>query len=270
MGRRFSNGVLGGNDIGQINLIENELSTAELNANLLLDPSGTGVVEIDSTLQINSSNTIKFLDADGDHFVALDVPATVASDVTLTLPNTNGTSGYFLQTDGSGNMSWQDVAVEVETSSSSSTFYPLFSSNTSGQITDVQVANASAKLSFVPSTGTLTAKYLSGVDITISGTMSAATITESSSIALKENVNPISNAIDSISQLVGVTYDRKDGSKINEAGLIAEEVHKVLPNLVSTDEEGNPAGIMYTKLTAYLIEAVKTLKEEINELKGQK
>jgi hypothetical protein len=71
-------------------------------------------------------------------------------------------------------------------------------------------------------------------------------------------------------QLVGVVYDRKDGSRYNEAGLIAEEVNKVLPNLVSKNADGNPESIYYTKLTAYLIEAVKSLKEEINELKGMR
>ena len=102
------------------------------------------------------------------------------------------------------------------------------------------------------------------------GAISAGTITETSSITLKENVNPIQNALDSIMQLAGVIYDRKDGSSISEAGLIAEQVNEVLPNLVKKNVDGNPEGIAYTKLTAYLIEAVKTLKEEIESLKGTK
>ena len=102
------------------------------------------------------------------------------------------------------------------------------------------------------------------------GAISAGTITETSSITLKENVNPIQNALDSIMQLAGVIYDRKDGSSINEAGLIAEQVNEVLPNLVKKDVDGNPEGIAYTKLTAYLIEAVKTLKDEVEFLKGNK
>lgn len=96
------------------------------------------------------------------------------------------------------------------------------------------------------------------------------TITETSSIALKENVAPIDNALESILQLVGVTYDRKDGSTKNEAGLIAEDVNNVIPNVVAKDANGNPSGINYSRLSAYLIEAVKTLKEEIDSLKGIK
>jgi len=101
-------------------------------------------------------------------------------------------------------------------------------------------------------------------------TISATTVTETSSIALKENVMPITNALDAILSLVGVTYDRKDGSRKGEAGLIAEDVDKVIPNLVSKDKDGNPEGIYYTKLTAYLIESIKTLEKEITKLKEGK
>ena len=87
------------------------------------------------------------------------------------------------------------------------------------------------------------------------------TLTESSSIELKENIDPITNALDSITKLVGVTYDRKDGSAQNRAGLIAEEVGQILPNVV------NGSGIQYTNLIAYLVESIKELKAEIDVLK---
>jgi hypothetical protein len=118
------------------------------------------------------------------------------------------------------------------------------------------------------STTTGTLQVTGGVGIT--GQMTAATIVETSSITFKENVNPIEDALNSILKLTGVVYDRKDGSTKNEAGLIAEEVFKVIPNIVTTDDNGNPYGIAYTKLTAYLIESIKSLKEEIDTLKGKK
>lgn len=93
------------------------------------------------------------------------------------------------------------------------------------------------------------------------------TITETSSIALKENINPITNALESVINLKGVTYDRKDGTTKNEAGLIAEEVAKYIPSVVSKDKEGNAVGINYSRLTAYLLEAIKDLKTEIDNLK---
>jgi hypothetical protein len=95
----------------------------------------------------------------------------------------------------------------------------------------------------------------------------SGTLTEASSVTLKENINPILNALDLITNLTGVTYDRKDGSAINRAGLIAEEVEQVLPNIIQKDKEGNPSGIQYTNLIAYLVESIKELKTEIDSLK---
>jgi hypothetical protein len=69
--------------------------------------------------------------------------------------------------------------------------------------------------------------------------------------------------------LVGVTYDRKNGSSKNEAGLIAEAVDQVLPNLVSHNKDGAAEGIYYSKLTAYLVEAIKDLKSQIDPLKEE-
>jgi hypothetical protein len=107
-------------------------------------------------------------------------------------------------------------------------------------------------------------------NVTTTGTVTAGTITETSSIALKENLNPITDGLNKILQLTSYTYDRKDGSSNNEAGLIAEKVYKVLPNLVTLDKDGKPFGVQYSKLTAYLIDAVKSLKEEVDYLKGNK
>jgi hypothetical protein len=98
-------------------------------------------------------------------------------------------------------------------------------------------------------------------------TLTVDTLVEASTIILKENINPIENALNKISNLNGVLYNRKGYSDV-EAGLIAEDVAEVLPEVVSFDESGNPHGIKYTKLTAYLIEAVKSLKAEILELKN--
>ena len=100
------------------------------------------------------------------------------------------------------------------------------------------------------------------------GTLTTSSLTETSSIAFKENVNPITNALDTIMQLCGVTYDRIDNHE-SEAGLIAEDVNLVLPNLVSKNSNGDPHGVKYTKIIAYLIESIKELKQEINQLKGQ-
>ena len=107
-----------------------------------------------------------------------------------------------------------------------------------------------------------------GSSVTVNSNLTVTgLITEQSSIAYKENVQPIDNALEFISQLSGVLYDKKDRTSTNEAGLIAEDVSKVLPNLVSY-KDGNPDGVLYSRLTAYLIEAIKELKSELDTLKN--
>jgi hypothetical protein len=120
----------------------------------------------------------------------------------------------------------------------------------------------------VASTTTTTGTLVVTGGVGISGQLTAATLVETSSIEFKENINPIENALDLVMQLAGVTYDRKD-NKEHEAGLIAEQVYKIIPDLVSLDANGKPHGIKYTKLGAYLIESIKELKKEIAELKGR-
>jgi hypothetical protein len=103
---------------------------------------------------------------------------------------------------------------------------------------------------------------LSG-DVTIGGT-----ITEESSISLKENVRPLEN-LNGIYSINAVKYDKIDGSQKDEAGFIAEEVYKHVPELVKLNE-GKPESVKYTKMTAYLLEAIKELKTEIDMLKKKR
>jgi hypothetical protein len=144
--------------------------------------------------------------------------------------------------------------------------------NGSNHIVGGNTNSGGALLFWVNSTTLATAGYTpNGTNcLTLASTGNATfsgTITENSSIAYKENVNPIMDALNKILMLNGVTYDRTEGSdNKNEAGLIAEEVYEVLPNLVQL-KDGKPDGVCYNRLTAYLIEAVKTLSAEVEKLK---
>mgnify|MGYP001335758424 CR=1 FL=1 len=97
------------------------------------------------------------------------------------------------------------------------------------------------------------------------------TITESSIREMKENIEPIENILPAVLQMQGVTFDWKKerGEGPNHYGLIAEDVNKILPNLVSFDPEGKPAGIQYSKMTAVLLEAIKEQQVQIDELKAK-
>jgi hypothetical protein len=66
--------------------------------------SGTNIFSSDVTL--NAQRDLRFADSDSSNWVAFQAPATVASNVTWTLPATDGTSNQVLATNGSGTLSW--------------------------------------------------------------------------------------------------------------------------------------------------------------------
>ena len=96
-----------------------------------------------------------------------------------------------------------------------------------------------------------------------------------SDIKWKKNINPIDNALGSVMKLHGVSYEWKvdeykemNFDKDKHIGLIAQEVEKVIPELVKTDAEGYKA-VSYEKLTAVLVEALKEQQKEIEQYKSK-
>ncbi len=92
----------------------------------------------------------------------------------------------------------------------------------------------------------------------------------SSDERLKENLEPIGSAIEKVGQLTGYTFDWIPMPDIHvhngrDVGIIAQEVEKVLPELVSDRENGYKA-VKYEKLTALLIQAVNEQQQQIEKL----
>ena len=84
----------------------------------------------------------------------------------------------------------------------------------------------------------------------------------------KENILTVDNALDKVSELRGVYYNKKDSDeKKREVGVIAQEVKEVLPEVVTYDKENDQYGVDYGKINGLLIEAIKDLKKEVEELK---
>lgn len=256
--RRITTGVQGGPILGKFTAEDNILKTIESNADIRLTPNGSGKISSDADITINSASVVY---SNGSNTVTLSAPAAFpSSNVELFLPDNTGTSGYVLSTDGSGNLTWIQAVVDLDNQEAdTSTYYPTMTTSSGSTIGGLSTSRSF--LSFQPSAQRLTVQ-----NVTVTGTMQAGTITETSSIAYKENINPIENALNAILQLAGKIYDRKDGSAKNEAGLIAEDVAEVIPNIVNYRDE-KPDSIMYSRLTAYLVEAVKDLKNEIDTLK---
>ena len=101
----------------------------------------------------------------------------------------------------------------------------------------------------------------------------------SSDERLKENVVNISNPLEKLALLNGVTFDWKDSYiesqggldamfvRKNDVGIIAQDLEKVLPQLVAERDDGYKA-VKYDRIVALLIEAVKELKAEVDSLKN--
>ena len=103
--------------------------------------------------------------------------------------------------------------------------------------------------------------------LAVTGTLSATTITETSALRFKENVNEITSS-DIIYNLRPVTFDWKE-TGVHDIGLIAEEVNEHIPEMVSIDEDGNIEGVKYSKLTSLLIKAVQDQAQQIADLQKQ-
>jgi len=105
-------------------------------------------------------------------------------------------------------------------------------------------------------------------EVRIHGGFKALAIHMSSDQRWKKNIQPLESSLEKISNLQGVSYEwkideypdvgMKEGKQI---GLVAQDVEKEIPELVSEDKDGYKA-VSYTKLTAVLVEAVKELKAE--------
>ena len=95
----------------------------------------------------------------------------------------------------------------------------------------------------------------------------------SSDERLKDNIELISNPIEKVQSLKGVTWNWNDNAdelqqSLPNVGVIAQDVEKVLPQLV-TDRDNGFKGVDYAKLTGLLIEAVKDQQKQIDELKSK-
>ena len=89
---------------------------------------------------------------------------------------------------------------------------------------------------------------------------------------LKENIKPIESALDKVSKLQGVTFDWKKSDSVldikKDIGFIAQDVQKVIPELVRENDNGL-LSLRHQGITPILLEAIKELKAEIEELKSK-
>ena len=123
---------------------------------------------------------------------------------------------------------------------------------TTGNINGSTVSGNNGEFNVVRSTGDVIAYY-------------------SSDERLKDNVKPIENALEKLQKIRGVEFDWNDKQDVyqgHDTGVIAQEVQKVLPEVVTEREDGMLA-VKYEKMIGLLVESIKDLKAEVDDLKQQ-
>ena len=111
--------------------------------------------------------------------------------------------------------------------------------------------------------------------LNVDGGMRATAFNTASDARFKANVRPLGGALASVLALRGVRYDWnalgvRHGGRAGapQVGLLAQEVEKIYPELVSTDADGYKA-VNYAQLTPVLIEAIKEQQQQIEALKAR-
>ncbi len=217
----------------------------------------------------------------------------------LKSPQADGSSGQYLQTNGSGQLSWATVDLTA-----------LSASNlTSGTVPDARFpatlpAVSGASLTNLPSqtdnnfTTTLKNKldgiaasatnvtnnnqisngagyttYTSNQATNTSSSVTFASVTSSGNITaysdkrLKTDIHTIDNALEIVGKLRGVNYKWLNNGQ-SDVGVIAQEVEAVVPEVVKETDNGTKT-VDYGRLVCVLIESVKELTAKVNELENK-
>jgi len=112
-------------------------------------------------------------------------------------------------------------------------------------------------------TGITTLSDLIVANVNSSGIITAVDFDSLSDINYKENINTVNDALSKVGQLRGVKFDWKE-SGLPSYGVIAQELQEVLPELVHGND---PKTVNYNGIIGVLIEAVKELSAEVEDLK---
>jgi hypothetical protein len=127
-------------------------------------------------------------------------------------------------------------------------YYPMLSISSNNGSTLANTYTSNTKLTFNPLTGTLSATVFNSL----------------SDENKKTNIKLIDNALEITENLNGVTFDWIENG-LPSAGLIAQDVEKYLPQLITNSVE-NGKSLNYDGIIGVLVEAVKNLSQRVKEL----
>jgi len=282
----------------EISTLETDLGTAETDISTLQTDLGilenaVGATALEETIQdiigtMVSSNTesgisVTYQDGDGTlDFDVADFTITLAGDLsgTGTVTNLGDVSITAAVADNSHNHTTGNITGLSEYIAD--TVGAMVTSNTESGITvayqdgdntlDFDVADFTITMTG-DATGSGTVTNLGNVsiamdvssitgDLGVTGVVTATDFNSTSDVTLKENINLIDNPLEKISMLNGYTFNWMNNKK-EAVGILAQEVEKVFPQIVSTGEDGLKR-VSYDSLIPLLIESIKDLKNKLD------
>ena len=231
----------------------------------------TGTTTTNNVETVSTSNGVIFEGNVADENELTLLAGTVSADRTVTLPDATGTVALTSDiptnnnelTNGAGYISSFDITTQTD-----SKYLRSNANDTASGI--ITISNSTA--STTKTTGALVVTGGVGIsgDLNVGGDVVAYA---SSDERLKDNIELISNPIEKVQSLKGVTWNWNDDASETQkstpnVGVIAQDVEKVLPQLVH-DRDNGFKGVDYAKLTGLLIEAIKDQQKQIDELKSK-
>ena len=226
------------------------------------------VNESENAVVCNPNGAVELYEDNTKKFVTTDTGARV-ENTTSPLTSANSSGNEFVVT-GDGAM-----GITLHTTSTTSNCALLFADGTSG--TDlyrgsVIYRHLHDQLRFNVNGGTLAQQINSDLTVSFQNTIYASSFSTGSDLTLKSNLVRFTNTLDKLKEITGYTFDIKVGEAkditIPSAGIIAQDVEKVFPELVSTETGSDYKTVQYNGLIGVLVEAVKELTTKVAALEA--
>lgn len=208
---------------------------------------------------------------------------TNSSTDTITITNTGGSGGggelnqnafSFVAVSGQSTVSADNTTDTLTLVAGTGISLTTNATNDSVTITNIGGGGATPTLDEVTTAGNISSSQVSifksiapSYPLDVGGTIRAqGDVIAFSDERVKENIVTIDGALDKVLSLRGVEYNKINESK-KSIGVIAQEVEKIIPQVVSDDEEGMKS-VAYGNMVGLLIEAIKEQQQQIDELKA--
>lgn len=232
---------------------------ADSNADTLTVAGGTGI-----SVTTNASTDTLTFSVTGNSITADELNVTG-----------DGTTAQYLRSDGDGSFTW---ATPPDTNTTYSAGSGLDLTGTTFSVeSDLRsevsfIGNSTSN--YIESGSTLAQLVVGGVSRLVANTTGGyctgnfeitGTLTETSDRRLKSEIEKIESGLEKVCKLSGYTFV-KEGQDHRVSGVIAQEVLEVLPEAVTGSEDTNYS-VAYGNMVGLLIEAIKDLKAEVEELK---